>query len=366
VERVLKEAVCRRARVLLDLSRPSEALAVVRRALADNPNDPELLEIEGLCWLRMLDHAQALRALTRSIAEGPERAHPHYLYGFALREVGRSSEAAPALATALRLGPEEPVYLRALAELYADLGRHQEALALARRATELAPERSANHVTYGYVASQAGDKALARAEYERAVQLDPSDSAAWNNLGCLDLAAGRTLRARARFREALRLDPRGERARRNLALVVRDTSPVREWPDVLARLGDELVRGGAPKATLVALVIEAPEAGRVLVSGGVRGAALGGAAVAVALRAMGPAAALPLSVGALVAGVAWLKHRRSLPEVRARVRRVLADGRGQFERLWREWIDGASSRALRDQAVTSLVEKMALDLVETT
>jgi tetratricopeptide (TPR) repeat protein len=364
VREAVRAGQSRRVRLLLDLGRPADALDATRRLLAENPNDPEGLELEGLCHLRLGDREAALKSLGSSIARGPERAHPHYLYGFTLRELGRSSQAATPLAEALRLSPDEPVYLRALAELYSDLGRHPEALKLGRRATEVAADRSANHVTYGYVASAAGDKVLARAEYERAVQLDPSDSAAWNNLGCLDLAAGRPLKARARFREALRLDPRGERAARNLALVAREGRPARNWSEVLVRLMEDLLKGSVANVKMVALALEAPETATTLLAGGEKGAAIAGAALLVALRMMGGAAILPLGAGAAMAGVVWLRHRDQLPRTRERVREVLAAGRVEYDRLWQEWLAGRSSRTLRDREITFLVEKMALEIVE--
>jgi tetratricopeptide (TPR) repeat protein len=365
-DRFESEAIRRRARVLLDLGRPADALAEVRRALAISPLDPESLELEGLCHLRLSDHPEALRALGRAIAEGPEAAHAHYLYGFALREAGRPPDAQAPFQEALRLCPDEPVYLRALAELYADLGRYVEALATARRATEVAPERAANHVTYGYVASAAGDKPLARAEYERAVTLDPNDSAAWNNLGCLDLEAGHPLKARQRFREALRLDPQGGRARRNLAMAAPRRAPprARSWDGVVEELLHELVQAGAGRVLLAALLFEASAAGGALVRGGRTGAALSGLATLVALRAMGPAAIGPLAVGAVVAGAAWLVGRNRLATDRARVRAQLEAGRAEYDQLWRAWLAGALTRDARDAALDVLVEKIAFELVE--
>ena len=154
---------------------PTKRSSEIRRTLASNPNDPEGLEIEGLCHLRRRDLPRALEALQRALAAQPENAHPHYLYGFALRESGRTAEAEAPLGEALRRCPDEPVYLRALAELKSELRAHADALALALRATEVAPERGANFVTLGFVASAAGDKARAREAYERAVALDPAD-----------------------------------------------------------------------------------------------------------------------------------------------------------------------------------------------
>lgn len=365
--RMDSEAIRRRARVLLELGRPAEALAEAHRALAIYPNDPEALELAGLCRLRLGQKAEAAEVLAQALREGPDHAHVHYLYGFALRELDRKDEAEIPLREALKRQPDEPVYLRALAELLADQKRYAEALALARRATEVAPDRAANHVTYGYVASAAGQKAEARAAYEVAVGLDPSDAAAWNNLGCLDLEAGHVLKARARFREALRLDPRAERAQRNLTLVTPPPRPrERTWDGTLRALIEELVRGRAPKLTTLALVLEAPAAAEALVRGGRRGAALSGALTALALRAMGPAALLPLSAGAVAFGAAWLATRHALPAERRRVRLALEHGRARFEEVHRAWLEGRASREARDRDIDLLIEALAIQLAEPT
>jgi Flp pilus assembly protein TadD len=355
----------RRARLYLELGRAEEALVTIRRALATFPNDAECLEIEGLCHLRRRDFDAALGVLAAAIGAAPEMPHPHYLYGFTLREAGRTSAAEGPFGEALRRCPDEPVYLRALAELLADLGRDGEALALAHRATERAPENAANFVTLGFVASAQGDKRLAREAYERAVALDPGDAAAWNNLGCLDLEAGKPIVAKARFREALRLDPRGERARRNLGLVLTPAEPLRyrSWDGVLAEVMRELGRGRARRLTQVALALEAPAAARGL---GSREAAATGVAMAVLLRSMGPAAAVPLSLGAAALGVAWMAQRRALGDERAHARQVLADGRLSFDDLWRRWLAGELPRPARDLEIDLLVENMALRLVEAT
>jgi hypothetical protein len=195
------------------------------------------------------------------------------------------------------------------------------------------------------------------------VALDPTDSAAWNNLGCLDLEVGHPLRARARFREALRLDPRGERAQRNLSLVVGTAGAARyrSWDGALGEVMRELAGGRASRVAIVAFAREAPQALRGLYS---RGAAISSAAALATLRVMGPAALVPLALGAGVAGAAWLAQRRSLDDARARTRRVLSEGRARWDTLWRGWLDGSVPREARDQAIDLLIENIALELVE--
>jgi hypothetical protein len=79
---------------------------------------------------------------------------------------------------------------------------------------------------------------------------------------------------------------------------------------------------------------------------------------------MGGAAVLPLGAGAAMLGAAWLRYRREFPETRRRVAGVLLRGRSEFDLLWRSWLEGVSSRALRDHEIALLVEKMALEIAD--
>src|SRR2546421_498113 len=76
-----------------------------------------------------------------------------------------------------------------------------------------------------------------------------------------------------------------------------------------------------------------------------------------------PAAVLPMSVGAVALGAAWVATRHQLTPAKRRLREVLKRGRAEYDRLWQAWLDGAQSREGRDAAIDRMVEKMALDLV---
>src|SRR5579871_6500731 len=123
-----RDGVRRRVRALLDLGRARAAHDEAVRQLAQDPNDPELLELVGLCQIKLGEAREAVSTLRNACAEDPERAHLHYLLGFALREAGEGEASIARLREAVRLSPDEPVYLRALAELLADRKAHDESL----------------------------------------------------------------------------------------------------------------------------------------------------------------------------------------------------------------------------------------------
>jgi Flp pilus assembly protein TadD len=357
-----------RARLLIELSRPKEALELLRRARAQGDPSPELDELEGLALIRLQDAKGALVALQRGLKVAPERSHLHYLWSFAVRSEGRWEEARAAIRQALRLAPDEPVYLRAEAELLSEGKEHAAALASAHAAVRCGPDRAANHVTLGFVASAAGDKALARTSYERALALDPEDASAWNNLGCLDLEDGKAMLARERFRESLRLAPEGQRARKNLdqTLTGRTADDFSRWEDVVCALAEELAGAGQGRL-LIALGLEA-DAARPAVVAALRrpdklglGAAVGAfsaGAIVGMLRASGSGRLVGAGLGVLVS----LGLSRLVAEERRRVRGRIAADRPAFEALRRDWLDGRVERAGRDVAVRRLVERAALAL----
>src|SRR5262245_56003763 len=110
-----REEAQRRIRALLELGRVDAACADALRWLAEDPKDPTMLELLGLCQIRLKQRLDAVATLRAACAEGPERAHAHYLRGFASREAGDLPGALDGLREAIRLAPDEPVYLRALA-----------------------------------------------------------------------------------------------------------------------------------------------------------------------------------------------------------------------------------------------------------
>lgn len=371
-----------RARALLDLGRTQAARAAAGRALAQAPEDPEALQLFGLCQLRAGEVGPACETLRAAIVHRPADAHGHYLLGYAGREAGDLRAAEVCFREALRLSPEEPVYLRALAELLAGRKLFPEALGLARRAVELAPDRPANHVTLGYVSSAAGDRAAARRAYEQALLLDPNDAVAWNNLGCVDLAQGQPMQARHRFREALRLNPEGTAAHDNLRLldppcarpaaIYRD--PAAFERQLIVELCEQVYfhpHRGADQARrpglrhrvelhLVALCLAT--AGRalpVLVRRAPRAAG--------ALAVLGPASlwalrvlrAGPLGAAVLVGSgaVTYLLSRQALAEQRGFYAGRLRATGAEYRRLQERWLAGHLGRPERDAAIDRLLEE---------
>lgn len=364
-----RESLRERARLLIELGRPKEAMALCHRARAAGDDSPELAELCGLALVRLQDHDNAAQVLGQALHDHPGRAHLHYLYAFAARALGRHAEGRAALDQALRLAPEEPVYLRAYAELLSDAGMHVDAVRVAHDAVRCGPDRAANHVTLGFVAAAAGDKGLARACYLRALALDPEDAAAWNNLGCLDLDAGDAATARERFREALRLHPAGERAQRNLAQTLsgRKIDDLTSFARFVDALAEELAQLGEFRMLLM-LAVECDAArdvfwatlrrpGRLRAVVALTGMSLW--SLTRLIRLGGPIATV---LGASTGLALSVAARRWMTAERARVREVLGEAARSFETIRADWLAGRIERGARDANARRLVERVTLAL----
>jgi len=136
-----------RAGCLADGERPAAALPLLAKALADNPNEPSVLETAAYVHFQQNDPVEAARWFDRAIASG-SASHLAYFYRAILAgpvpdrgSDGQAVRAEDYLRRAIDLDPQfAPAYVR-LARLYAQqVGRVTDALPLQQRATELEPE----------------------------------------------------------------------------------------------------------------------------------------------------------------------------------------------------------------------------------
>jgi Flp pilus assembly protein TadD len=368
-----QEIARRRIGALLAIGRVSAALAAAEQLWAEAPGDADRVELLGLCLLRAQRTEEAARLLGQARGSAPEHPHILYLHGFALGQLGQFEPAEEALRMALRLLPEEAIYVRALADLLARLERHEEALALAERAVALGPEESQNHVTLGFVAWAAGRRVLARSAYRQALALEPGDATAWNNLGCIDLDAGDRLAARAHFRAALRLDPAAGRTRRNLGLVV-SPRPLEIYSNFHSFLGEalrEVVAAGRAGTPLRLLALGQALGGEAVAWAlrsrlgsspllGQVGTNVGAAAVSALLGSLGTAAAVPL----MALGVGWLATARQVTPLRREFAAHVATMRGRWERAHQAWLDGTLSRTAHEAEIDRLLDHLILALAQ--
>jgi Flp pilus assembly protein TadD len=221
------ETALARASVLCDLHRYDEALALLSRLAASQPDHPQVWCLMAQAQLGRDDNREALRAAQTAIPLMPGSEWPHLLASLALQRLGRDELAARAAREAVRLAPHAWQTQVQLARASVRVGRLNEARSGSDAALALGPEEAEVHITAGAVAAAAGHPDEAEDHFRRALAIDPDNAAAHNELARLQLRYGRPTdpaglaRAAKGFATAVRSDPRAAVSRRNLDLVLR-------------------------------------------------------------------------------------------------------------------------------------------------
>lgn len=162
--------------VLMAAERPELALEALDAALAEAPDDIDLLYARA-----MTAEAAGLpegleRDLRRILALDADNAMALNALGYTLADRGeRLEEARTLVLRALEQAPEEPAYVDSLGWVEYRLGNLEEAVALLRRAFAAFPNHEvAAHL--GEALWAVGDEDAARRTWRRGLELDPDSS----------------------------------------------------------------------------------------------------------------------------------------------------------------------------------------------
>ena len=133
--------VSARASILREAQRYQEAFDLLDKALADNPDSPELLYDQAMA-AEKIGRLDALeKSLRHLIRIQPDNAHAYNALGYTLADRNlRLEEARTLIEKALELSPDDPQIIDSLGWVHFRLGNTKEALAYLRRAYELLPD----------------------------------------------------------------------------------------------------------------------------------------------------------------------------------------------------------------------------------
>lgn len=205
------------AQAYFDSGNYVRAEEVLRSALAQDPDNPELLVGYAQARLGLNDYQGAAWAAHSALAKAPNSEHAKRIYAFALSGQGRNADA---LQVAWKSVTEHPdVYLAhyAYANLLLSAGQAQRALPVINEALRLNPAAADSWVLRGDIYRALHWLEPAEADYREALRLQPDNAAAVNNLAVNRLQRGDTRAAIDGFVGAGQLDPGvGELARYNI------------------------------------------------------------------------------------------------------------------------------------------------------
>ncbi len=192
---------------LHEQDRHSEALELLRRAIAARPSAGALYNSLGVVQLALAEYAEAKSTLERAIALDPAPYEPYSNLGTALDHLGAADGATRCFEEAWRRNPHDGascLHLAKLAEARGDVDHAEE---LYRRAT--AAPNAAKTGLLDLARLLTGQKRLAEARnvLQDAAARYPNDSEVWFHLGTAWARLDQHAEAVVQFARSLALEP---------------------------------------------------------------------------------------------------------------------------------------------------------------
>lgn len=220
------EALLKRAELLVETGRYRDALLLVKRARAADPENSRACCLDACIHLNLEEPKKAAVAARAAICKEPEYEWAHQLLATALLRLGDPTGACRSAETALRIAPDAPETLRVAHRCFLRAGRKREARSLAERLLRVAPERSDTHVALGEMVAAESKWKEAEPHFRRALRLNATNTHALNWLGYVLEHQGKRREAVECFHRSARLDPSGDWIRGSLIRVISDYSGV--------------------------------------------------------------------------------------------------------------------------------------------
>ncbi|HET7421728.1 MAG TPA: tetratricopeptide repeat protein [Candidatus Dormibacteraeota bacterium] len=209
-------ALHRRAQHLAAVGRNDEAIPLLSRAVALEPQSSELKCDLAVALMKTRRLVDADRVAYEAIATSPEDERAYRVRSVVLRNMRRPRDALALARESVRLAPENAWGWHAVAQACIELKNHSEAWVAAQKVLELAPERGDSHQLAGRVAIALRKWSVAESASREALRLDPNDWSAMNNLGVALLRQGRRAEATQAYDRAAQMNPAAEIPRQNI------------------------------------------------------------------------------------------------------------------------------------------------------
>jgi tetratricopeptide (TPR) repeat protein/serine/threonine protein kinase len=218
-------SLCQLANALIESGARDEAVALLRRAQKQYPDDVWVNDYLGwFYWTRFQPprYDDALRCYSVVVALRPGRWMNRRAMGDILMATGAFEEAIAEYSMVIEMDPKNAANHNNLGIALDDLGKGDEAIVEYRKAIELAPKLGTPHFNLGIDLHAQGKWEEAVAEFLKAIELDPKYAPAHVGLGIALHAQGKREAALAEYRKAIELDPKFAAAHGNLGFLLYD------------------------------------------------------------------------------------------------------------------------------------------------
>jgi arylsulfatase A-like enzyme/Flp pilus assembly protein TadD len=188
-------------------ARYQEAVPLLKRVLAEEPNMPVANMQYGMAQARLKNYAEAIPPLKKASEMLPDNGMGRYELGLALFETGDWKGAAPQFEAAVARAPKWADAQFSLAAVYARIDRVPEAMEHLETCLGLSPDHYRANLLRGRLLSLLGRPSEAVPNLEKAARVQPGSREAHSFLADAYEQLGRTAEAQAERALAARAEP---------------------------------------------------------------------------------------------------------------------------------------------------------------
>jgi len=208
-ERVQVLGIIERTSKMINQHQYAPALSPLQGAVRQDPSNPFLYHLLGLCHQQLGQHQQAIQVFQQAISNKVDTDQMQAELGNSYLRMGNLQPALDAMETAASMNVANLQNLTNLATLYLQMGRPADA-ERTLRAILAQDDRSAEaYNLMGTLEIQRGQAELARSYFEKAVEYNPDLAEVYVNLGLLAENAGNLQKTVDYYKKFLeKADPR--------------------------------------------------------------------------------------------------------------------------------------------------------------
>ncbi len=158
----------------LRAGRKDEAIATLRKALRENPDNVDALHTLAQAWWGDEERVSDIEALLRKATElAPGLVAAWIMLGLLLHQSDRSEEAIACYQRAGEIEPDNPAVWSGLGADYAQIGDMEKSAAAYGRSVALQPGQPGIHMSHAHALKALGRQAEALREYRAAIAQNP-------------------------------------------------------------------------------------------------------------------------------------------------------------------------------------------------
>ncbi len=170
-----------RARILMDRQQPEEAIPLISKVIAEQPEEPHARYLRGLAHERLGVLEKAIEDYSECLRLAPDRKDARNNKAVVLARMERFDDAILEFTHLIEMDQDDPLAWRNRGLCYSDLENYQASVSDYNKAIELTPDDPANWFQRGNVFLNKDDFAAAEKDYSEAIRLDPKLARAYMN-----------------------------------------------------------------------------------------------------------------------------------------------------------------------------------------